>query len=300
MIKKLMYLLCALVITQQGIGQSHESAHLYAQIYDQNNELVSSLSLDKNAAKEFKFEEYINDNKRVNRMSVTQIINTELVIDKYIYRTFKSTTGDYLCKSVEVSAVPALGVVVSSTNDFHGVRVEKVTQGGPASKLGIQIGDILYNFNNTELSSRCDLQMAVRQSAIGSEVPIHYTTRGKSINNDITVGAKTVNTHTYTFCDSEELKVESQPIDIIGSLETYPNPTRRSSFINYKSEADTPVTFSIIDMNGSIIHIENHNYFSGELRLEYVFQAASTPGIYLFVVEQDQKKYYSKVLFVKE
>lgn len=302
MSKKLLLCIVGMLFAAgQSWGQEHSSAHLYAQIFSDEGLLVSSLSLDKMAAENFDFKKYILDNKEVSRLKVSNILRSEMTVDKHLFdsKEVEDMMAEQVCITTSVSATPALGVVVKGRDDLTGVDVTKVIAGGPAAQLGIPVGAVLYTFNDEPIDSYCDLKMAVARTEIGAEAPLHYESLGQSINQEIIVGAKSINTHTYTLCD-EEIELESPIVtEVNGQLATYPNPTRKSSFINYKSELTSPVSLSILDMNGMMIHSEKHDYFSGELRLEYLFDQAALAGVYLFVIEQDDKKYYSRVLLVR-
>jgi len=295
------FLLCIVGMlsgASQGNSQAIESAHLYGQVFDDEGLLVNSLSLDKSAAQNFDLKKYILDNKAASRLKVSNILRSEMRVDKHLYdsKDAEETSGDFICVTTQVSAAPALGVVVKSKDNLNGVVVERVIAGGPAHVLGIGPGDIIYDFNEAPINSYCDLKMAVASSQIGALAPLHYERNGRSVNEDITVGARSINTHNYAICDEkiEEIAVEGQ-----GVLATYPNPTRKSSFVNYRSELTSPVSLSIMDMNGLLIHSEEHAHFSGELRLEYTFEQAAQAGVYLFIIEQKEQKHYSRVLFVR-
>ncbi len=299
MSKKLLCILCVWFSIGQAISQSNETYHTFAQIFNDKNELVSSLSQNNEEAKGFDFERYILDNKEVAKLNLMHTTKSELEVERHIYRTVQGAQGEHLCKSTEVSASPILGVAVTSTPNFHGVKVLRVVDGGPADQLGIRVDDVLYTFEDTELSSHCDLQMAVRKTSIGTAASLQYSTDGISKKDNIIVGAQTINTHNYTLCDKEEIASE-QEVELESTLTTYPNPTRSSSFINYKSEDLSPIQFKIIDMNGAVIHSEEFDHFSSEIRLEYRFEGSAQPGVYLFVIEQGAARHYNKVLFVKE
>jgi len=301
MSKMLMCILCVWFSVGQVMSQSNETAHTFAQIFNEKSELISSLSQDNEEAQGFDFERYVLDNKEAFRLNLMHTTKSDLAVDRHIYRTVKGAQGDKLCKSTKVTAAPILGVAVTSTPNFHGVQVIRVVEGGPADQLGIQIDDVLYSFEDTELSSHCDLQMAVRQKAIGAIASLQYASQGISKKEYITVGAQTINTHTYTLCEKAEIVADQESeLALESTLTTYPNPTRGSSFINYKSEIQSPIKLNILDMNGAIIHTKAIEHFTGEIRLEYRFEDSAQPGVYLFVVEQDEARHYNKVLFVKE
>lgn len=284
----------------QGMSQSNETAHVYAQQFDEEGHIVNTLSLDKAEAKTFDFEQYVLDNQTTGRLKVSSVFRSTLKVEKHIFDSAETDEldGSALCKTTKVTSSPMLGMVVCSRDNLSGVRVKEVIAGSPAAQIGVQINDVIFNFDDTPIDSYCDLKMAVAKTEIGSRAPIHFETEQISVTKDITIGARTIDTHHYTFCDKAEL--EDQVAAVEGNLATYPNPTRKSSFINFKSDdTASPVSLRVMDMNGALVHAEAHNYFSGELRLEYVFDPSAVPGMYLFIIEQGENKYYNKVLYVK-
>ena len=88
-----------------------------------------------------------------------------------------------------------LGAMVSdATNSSDaasftiGAKVQKVTADGAAAKAGIQAGDIITKFNDTEITSAGELTAAVRQLPAGASATVEYTRNGTSTTVKVTLG----------------------------------------------------------------------------------------------------------------
>ncbi len=78
----------------------------------------------------------------------------------------------------------------------------------------------------------------------------------------------------------------------------FPNPTSSISHVNYKSQSDEDVTFSVSDITGALIHKETISNFKGEMNLDYNFESANV-GTYIFTIQQGDKIQNRKVQLVK-
>jgi serine protease Do len=71
----------------------------------------------------------------------------------------------------------------------RGVLVSEVNPGGPASNGGVQPGDVILRFNDTEVTSRTHLKLQVVETRPGTEVDIGIFRNGDSIDLKIEIGA---------------------------------------------------------------------------------------------------------------
>ena len=70
-----------------------------------------------------------------------------------------------------------------------GVRLAKVTPGGPADKAGLQSGDVITKFDNILVSAPTDLIAFVRKDAPGAVVPVEYVRDGSTHTASVTLAA---------------------------------------------------------------------------------------------------------------
>jgi serine protease Do len=79
---------------------------------------------------------------------------------------------------------PYLGVDMTTMNssyafwyrlqDTQGALITEVSSGSPADKAGIQVKDIIVNFNGNSITSSAELITAIQQAKIGQEIEIVY------------------------------------------------------------------------------------------------------------------------------
>lgn len=103
-----------------------------------------------------------------------KIISKEYDPDPYIGITFSET---WTSERLDAYGYPS-GVVVSS-----------VISGGPAAAAGVRAGDIITEYNGTELKSIDDINKLVSESKIGSTVTVKIYRSGRYYSTSITIGS---------------------------------------------------------------------------------------------------------------
>ena len=88
-----------------------------------------------------------------------------------------------------------LGAMVSDATNSNnsasfsvGAKVEKLTVGGAAATGGIEVGDVIVNFNNTVITSAPELTAAVRQLPAGAKAKVEFVRDGKTQSVVVTLG----------------------------------------------------------------------------------------------------------------
>ncbi|WP_203664804.1 S1C family serine protease [Actinocatenispora rupis] len=74
-----------------------------------------------------------------------------------------------------------------------GVRISKVTSGGPADKAGLKAGDVITRFDNHLLAQSTDLIAFIRKDAPGSVAPVEYERDGGKHTTNLTLAATSSN-----------------------------------------------------------------------------------------------------------
>ncbi|MBF0492883.1 MAG: DegQ family serine endoprotease [Deltaproteobacteria bacterium] len=67
------------------------------------------------------------------------------------------------------------------SND-KGALVVGVNPGGPAEKVGIEVGDVIVSFNGKTIEGAHDLPIQVSQASVGSKVPVEIIRKGQKKN----------------------------------------------------------------------------------------------------------------------
>lgn len=76
----------------------------------------------------------------------------------------------------------ALGI-----GEARGALVSSVEPGGPAAKAGVQSGDVILNFNGTDIQHMTDLPRLVGATRPGTRASMEIWRKGKSVKIDVTV-----------------------------------------------------------------------------------------------------------------
>ncbi len=71
----------------------------------------------------------------------------------------------------------------------RGALIAQMEKDGPAEKSGIEIGDIILEFNGTEILDSADLPHEVGLTKAGSEVPVLLARNGDQVRLGVTVGS---------------------------------------------------------------------------------------------------------------
>ena len=112
----------------------------------------------------------------IARITVSQLIEHK--------RTFRGWLGAEV-HAVGAKQAESVGLIQQSPLDsskIYGAYVAKVVPNSPAAKAGIQVGDIIIEFDGKKISETCSLQMAVGMTKIGNSVKVKVW-RQQSSNN---------------------------------------------------------------------------------------------------------------------
>jgi serine protease Do len=82
---------------------------------------------------------------------------------------------------------PAIGRA-SGLKEIRGAIVSEVTTGSPAAKAGIKVGDIILEFNGTEVQNRSQLAYQVGLTPVGNTVKAKIWRNNKEITLDVLLG----------------------------------------------------------------------------------------------------------------
>jgi serine protease Do len=72
----------------------------------------------------------------------------------------------------------------------QGALIAQMEDNGPADKSGLQVGDIILDFNGNKINTSSDLPYVVGPTRAGSTVPVVIMRKGKQLTLDVTVGSR--------------------------------------------------------------------------------------------------------------
>ncbi len=120
--------------------------------------------------------------------------------------TAKTTTKESTTASVEKEAYLGIGIsplhpAVASQlseviNHGRGIMVANVVAGSPAEKAGLQVHDILFQYDKQDIYSTEQLVKLVRNDKPGREVVLSYIRNGKQLECSVTLGEMESRTET--------------------------------------------------------------------------------------------------------
>lgn len=298
-------LLCALAgfgFMNFSFGQTKLADEtLSIQTFD-NQGKVEYLSLEGKDALAFDIPSFIEENSHLLRIVMNGQIKGDVsrTLIKFDSHKQADQDGDFLCQETTSSYKPFLGVLSKGRDDLNGVDIETVVDAAPADKAGITTKESILEYNDNVINSYCDLTHAVRESKIGDRVELRLSNGYREYSKYVIVGAHETKTVSYKYCDEEPLDISLETNASGGdiSLSAYPNPTRNMSYLNYTSESDEDVIFSVMDIRGNLIHKEAFNSFAGNLRLEYNLENQSD-GTYILAIQQGKEFHTTKVQLIK-
>ncbi len=90
---------------------------------------------------------------------------------------------------------PYLGVgVVDVSREYQlyglpqGAAIQTITEGGPAEAAGLQAGDIITRFGDTEIVNRSELTTAIGRCSVGDTVTLTVYRQGETVEVTVTIG----------------------------------------------------------------------------------------------------------------
>jgi len=88
----------------------------------------------------------------------------------------------------KVKGTGFLGVALSDTDD--GLMIEEMLEAGPAAESGLQVGDIVLEFEGNEINKKEEFQMLLKEKASGEKVEILVLREGQEYVIVVKLGGK--------------------------------------------------------------------------------------------------------------
>lgn len=283
--------------SQQG---SNSQDLLHVKVYDKDGKLSIQKDLKGAETQSIDLESFINEHISSSRVTIYGHYTVNDAVSYVHFDSKRNQEDTRLCKQEVLKFKPTFGISGCSNENFSGFVIDAVAPESPADKLGLIKGDVVYNMNDKEITTYCDLSMAVRAFQIGETVNVEYSKSGRVMNNDIVIAGKGYKTITFQSCDPslvKEIEQTAAEETFSAELNLYPNPTRETTFLKYDSESNEPVSYYIMDTNGALVYQKDIDVFTGSLRESYSFRGLPA-GTYYFVVEQGKVTTKSKVLYI--
>ncbi len=87
------------------------------------------------------------------------------------------------------------------------------------------------------------------------------------------------------------------PVNIISSINAYPNPFNQQTSINFTSSTDSSMDFLVQDLLGNIVHSETKMITKGRNSISF-YKKKLTSGIYIYTLK-GKNKIISKRFVIK-
>ena len=90
---------------------------------------------------------------------------------------------------ISIREVDEQARVALSVPDTHGALVAEVEAGGPAAAAGLQPGDVIRRFDNSEIRNSSELSWLASTAGIGHQSRVHILRGGRELDLPITLAA---------------------------------------------------------------------------------------------------------------
>ncbi len=101
-------------------------------------------------------------------------------------------TADQLIKNGKAT-YPIMGISIDRNYTGAGAKISDspgaIRSGGPAEKAGLQVGDIITQFDGQKISSADELIVAVRSKNVGDKVKVNFSRGGEQRTGSVTLVA---------------------------------------------------------------------------------------------------------------
>lgn len=104
------------------------------------------------------------------------------------------------------STKPYLGVYSSKNRNGNGIVIDRTVNNSAADKAGIQAGDIVTAMNGNTINSVSDLRSELKNHKAGDAVTIQYVRNGQANQMQVTLGAKKIRNHHYSYRTHSKVK----------------------------------------------------------------------------------------------
>ena len=119
-----------------------------------------------------------------------------------------------------------LGVLIQEVSDeiaesldmqtAKGALVSSATAGGPAEIAGVQTGDVIIKFNDTEIKNMKQLPKVVAGTPVGKSVPVVILRNGKELTLNVTLGELELAEKENLIGQTSKKNVKSKEYDKLG------------------------------------------------------------------------------------
>ena len=292
--------LCALIVfgfMNLSFGQLNSNV-ISVKTYDSKG-LTEKFKLKGEEAISFDIPSFIKENDDLERVVIIGSMKSPFLTKtiKYDSNNDNNIQGEYVCKNIESTLTPFLGVYGATANkELNGVDIRKIIPETSAALAGISADENIIEFDGVLITNFPDLKKAVLSSTIGDRVEVKLQDKTNTYTKYVTLGSRGIEKVTYNLCAEEQIEISEERSLTANnvSVEIYPNPTRSVSYVNYKSESKEDVIFSVIDINGRLLHKEVFTKFDGNLKFDYNIENEIS-GTYIYRIQQGLETYNHKV-----
>lgn len=253
----------------------------------------------------FDLEDYINENiDKEIWINGRYTSNKEIVEIRFDSKNLNITEECAAVKEItlQLEKSPFLGVSTIGEQNFEGVVVESLIEGGTAQGLGLMQGDVITQIGETSISSSCDLSAAINAIDEANNTEIVYTRKGKEKKRKAYFSSRVKKKISFEIdCQKTEVpvKVVSNSTANNTVLNTSPNPTTGISQVQFVSdEIQSELTLTVTDLTGKELNRLVYNDFDGKTN-EYIDLSNQPQGVYFINAIHGDQTYVNKIVVQK-
>ena len=303
--------LCALALfctfsMNSLVAQNDEvaSAKLFITYQKSNNSnQKSNIYLSGEEAYQFDVADFLSKNKD-EKLSVNggATVNNEKISWKYNSANTEAgeSTEKFSQVVTAIEKIPFLGVSVKATEDFSGAEITQIIEGTSAEAYGLQVGDVITLINNSEISTTCDLTIAINQSEVGDILDIDFVRANENETLEPTLGYRLHKKLSWEPNNEQAtIALENTSTNIQNAdLSVYPNPTGGIVQFKYTATDKGAVQMNLTDIMGRVVMTKTIEKFSGFYE-EVIDLKGMQDGVYFMNVVQGEEVRTEKIVLQK-
>jgi hypothetical protein len=266
-----------------------------------NSNQKSNIYLKGEEAYQFDVADFLAKNKNEN-LSINggATVNNEKISWKYNSADVEESADKFSQVVTSIEKIPFLGVSVKATEDFSGAEVTQIIEGTSAEAYGLEVGDVITLINNSEISTTCDLTIAINQSEIGDILDIDFVRANENVTLEPVLGYRLHKKLSWEpNTEGTTIALENTTANVQNAdLSVYPNPTGGIVQFKYSTTQKGDVQMNLTDIMGRVVMTKKIEKFSG-LHEEMLDLKGMQDGVYFLNIVQGEEVRTEKIVLQK-
>ena len=305
---RLLYVLLVWMIGNQSImfGQEiqYESARLTISHKAKEGTQYEYIRLYGEEAQAFNVAKFLSENTNKDILVRGTFTSNEEILRLTFNTKFLNSNQDcsnFCQKVLSTEEVPFLGVSMIGEENFEGVVIESLVEGGSAADLGFEQGDVITQIGAKEIRSTCDLLKVMQDTKVDDVVDIQYKRDETLFSTASHFGSRARKLITWQPCCDQPV-VSTPPVSVqtnaFAALLVSPNPTEGITEMEFTSSMDGSLVVLVTDLSGREVLRYEYPAFDGH-HSRSIDLSAQPEGMYLINALHADETFTQKVVVQK-